>query len=297
LCHCLETALQKYDLFEVDSMSIRRPLIRYHGSKWRIAPWIISFFPPHRVYVELFGGGGAVLLRKGRVHEEIYNDLDNEIVNLFRVVRDNGEELKNRLALTPFAREEFSLSYQSSDDPVEQARRTVVRAFMGRATNAATSDLSTSGKLSTGFKSNTDRRGVTEAHVWQKYPDALDAIIARLRGVVIENRDAFEVIDQHDSEKTLFYADPPYVHSTRNARKEYHFEMSDEDHAALAEKLNGVKGAVIVSGYDSELYHDIYHGWEKRQRSNFADGMLPRMETLWMKGVEPDLFNSVEEDL
>jgi DNA adenine methylase len=269
--------------------------LRYHGGKWRIAPWIISFFPPHRVYVELFGGGGSVLLRKGRVHEEIYNDLDGEIVNVFRVVRDSGDDLKRRLNLTPFAREEFALSFEASEDPIEQARRTIVRAFMGRATNAATSDISASGSLSTGFKSNTDNRGVTESRVWKKYPDALDAIIQRLQGVVIENRNALELLSQHDSDKTLFYVDPPYVHSTRNARKQYRFEMSDEDHITLAENLHNTKGSVIISGYDSDLYNKLYHGWKRCQKSDLADGLLPRIEVLWMKGIEPDLFTGLED--
>ena len=258
-----------------------------------MAPWIISFFPPHRVYVELFGGGGSVLLRKGRAHEEVYNDLDGEIVNVFRVIRDNGGELKRRLSLTPYAMEEFTLSFEPSGDPVEKARRTIVRAFFGRATNAATSDMSARGELSTGFRACTGKR--CEANIWKKYPDALDAIIERLQGVVIENRNAFELIDQHDSENTLFYADPPYVHSTRNTRKAYRIEMSDADHAALAEKLNGATGAVVVSGYESDLYNELYPGWTKSCRKDFADGQLPRVETLWMKGVEPDLFGSTED--
>jgi DNA adenine methylase len=270
---------------------IKRPLLRYHGGKWRIAPWIISFFPPHRIYVELFGGGGSVLLRKGRVHEEIYNDLDGEIVNVFRIVRDNGAELKRRLSLTPFAREEFELSFEPSEDPIDQARRTIVRAFMGRATNAATSNMSPSGALSAGFRSNTDKRGVTEAHVWQKYPDALDAIIKRLQGVVLENRNALELIGQHDSENTFFYADPPYVHSTRNTRKKYRYEMTDDDHIELSKELNRVTGAVIVSGYDCDLYNELYQGWRKSRRIDLADGLQPRTEVLWMKGVEPDLFS------
>ena len=273
---------------------VTRPLLRYHGGKWRIAPWIISFFPPHRVYVELFGGGGSVLLRKGRVHEEIYNDLDGEIVNVFRVTRDQGAELRRKLALTPFAREEFALSFEPSEDPVERARRTIVRAFMGRATSSATSDISASGALSTGFKANTDKCGLTAARVWRKYPDALEAIIERLRDVVLENRNAIELMGQHDSENTLFYVDPPYVHSTRNTRKEYRYEMTDDDHAELAQNLNRVRGAVIVSGYDCDLYNDLYRGWEKSQRNDFADGRLPRTEILWMKGVESDLFSGME---
>jgi DNA adenine methylase len=274
---------------------VKRPLLRYHGGKWRMAPWIISFFPPHRVYVEPFGGGGSILLRKGRVHEEIYNDLDGDIVNVFRVARDNGEELKRRLSFTPFAREEFILSFEPSENPIEQARRTIVRSFMGRSANAVTSNLSLSGKLSTGFKSKTDKGGVTEATVWRKYPDALNAITDRLQGVVIENRNAIEIIRQHDSDNTLFYVDPPYVHSTRNTRKSYRFEMNDNDHIDLAASLNRASGAVIISGYDCGLYNELYRGWNKFQRKDLSDGHNPRTEVLWMKGVEPDLFSGTGE--
>jgi DNA adenine methylase len=267
-----------------------RPLLRYHGGKWRIAPWIISLFPPHRVYAELYGGGGSVLLRKGRAHEEIYNDLDGEIVNVFRVARDNGDKLKEKIELTPFAREEFILSFKPSNDPVEQARRTIVRSFFGRATGAATYNINTRGQPATGFRANTVMRGVSEAQVWMKYPDALKAIIDRLQGVVIENRNALEIINQHDSEATLFYVDPPYVHSTRNTQKEYRFEMSDTDHIELSQKLNQTKGAVVVSGYDCELYSQLYQGWKKYQHKDIADSIQPRIEILWIKGIEPDLF-------
>jgi DNA adenine methylase len=111
--------------------NVSHPLIRYHGAKWRLAPWIISHFPKHRIYVEPFGGSGSVLLRKKQSEIEVYNDLDGEIVNLFRVARDNGEELSRLVYLTPYSREEFVKSFEPSDDPIEQARRTVVRSFQG----------------------------------------------------------------------------------------------------------------------------------------------------------------------
>jgi DNA adenine methylase len=276
--------------------NLTRPLLRYHGGKWRIAPWIISFFPAHRVYVELFGGGGSVLLRKSRAHEEVYNDLDGDIVNLFRVTRDNGAELKRRLALTPFARKEFELSYQRTNDPIEQARRTVVRAFRGRGTNAATGAIREDGKVSTGFRASSDRAGKTAALVWADYTDALGAIIDRLQGVVIENRDALEVIDQQDTPETLFYADPPYVFSTRDAGKDYRYEMSDKAHADLAAKLNAARGKVIVSGYDSPLYDELYKDWRREEKEDRTDAQSKRTEVLWMKGInrEHSLFSEVE---
>jgi DNA adenine methylase len=230
------------------------------------------------------------LLRKGRSHEEIYNDLDSDIVNLFRVTRDRGVELRHKLALTPFSREEYALSYQPTDDPVEKARRTVVRAYMGRGTNAATGLINEEGKQSTGFRANSDRAGKTASRVWAGYSDALEAIIDRLQGVVIENRNALEVVGQHDTPQTLFYADPPYLISTRDDGEDYRNEMKDEDHIKLAELLNTSKGAVIVSGYDSDLYNEFYKGWMRQYRTDQTDSHEIKKEVLWMKGIEPDLF-------
>lgn len=158
-----------------------RPLVRYHGGKWLLADWIISHFPAHRCYVEPFGGGGSVLIRKPRSHAEIYNDLDGEIVNLFRVVRDHGQQLREKLELTPFAREEFEVSYLDAPDPIEQARRTVMRSFMGFGSNVF--KLTRQGKRErTGFRACSTRSGTTPAEDWRNYPHALPAIIDRLRG-------------------------------------------------------------------------------------------------------------------
>ena len=121
-----------------DLLCPSRPILRYHGGKWILAPWIISHFPPHRVYVEPFGGAASVLLRKPRSYAEVYNDLDREIVSLFRVARERGEELRRALELTPFARQEYLEAWHPSDDPLEQARRTVIRAYMGFASAAVT---------------------------------------------------------------------------------------------------------------------------------------------------------------
>jgi DNA adenine methylase len=275
---------------------IKRTLLRYHGGKWRIAPWIISHIPSHKIYVELFGGGGSVLLRKPRSYSELYNDLDGEIVNLFRVVRDRGNELREKLVFTPYSREEFILAYDPSDDPLEQARRTVSRAFMGFASGAATQGKSTKGRNPlTGFRSNTNKSGTTTAHDWMHYPDVLPAIIERLRGVVLENRNALDIIKIHDTEKTVFYADLPYLPSVRDYGTDYKYEMTEEEHIQLAEKLNQVKGAVLISGYHSDLYNELYKGWVCREKNTYADGTSPRTEVLWMKNIDPDLFSEMEE--
>jgi DNA adenine methylase len=270
---------------------VKRPILRYHGGKWKIAPWIISFLPSHKIYVELFGGGGSVLLRKPRAYSELYNDLDGEIVNLFKIARDRGDELREKLILTPYSREEFILAYEPSDDPLEQARRTVARAFMGFASAAATQGKSYKGKNPlTGFRSNTNRAGTTTAHDWAHYPDALVGIIERLRGVVLENRNALDIIKIYDTEKTVFYADPPYLPSVRDYGMDYKYEMTEEEHIQLAEKLNQVKGKVLISGYHSDLYNELYKGWIRREKNTYAEGANPRTEVLWMKGVDMGLF-------
>ncbi len=269
----------------------QRPILRYHGGKWRIAPWIISQFPPHRIYVEPFGGAGSVLLRKPRTYSEVYNDLDSEVVNLFKIVRNRGTELEALLRLTPYSRIEYEEAWNPCKDPLEQARRTVVRSFMGFASAAVTlgrvSDNNVRNKngalQKTGFRANSNRSNTTPAHDWANYPDALENIIERLKGVVIENRDALKVMAQHDSNETLHYLDPPYLPETRDKGSDYKFEMTKQQHIELADLVLDLKGKVIISGYDSELYStDLYSGWRKIQRQALADGARPRKEVLWM---------------
>lgn len=256
--------------------TITRPALRYHGGKFRLAPWIIQHFPFHRVYTETFGGGASVLLRKPRAYAEVYNDMDGELCNLFKVARDHGDSLQRALTLTPFSRNEFLQSYESAADPLEQARRTVIRSFMGFGSGAA------SGK-STGFRSNSNRSGTTPAHDWANYPESLRAVIERLRGVVIENKDAAAVMKAHDSPETLHYVDPPYVMSTRSdAGADYRYEMTDADHEVLAETLHQLSGMVILSGYASTLYADLYDGWTCFSKAALADGATERTEVIWL---------------
>lgn len=277
-------------------MSVDRLLIRHHGGKWMLAPWILQQFPPHRTYVEPYGGGASVLLRKERSYSEIYNDLDGEIVNLFRIVRDQGEELLRLLELTPFARGEFLEAWHPSANPVEQARRTLIRSFMGFGSAATTlgrapKDAGRGGLAKTGFRANSSRSGTTPAHDWRNYPGTFGQIIERLRGVVIENKPALEVIAQHDSPDTLTYCDPPYVAETRDAGGDYAFEMNDADHRELAAFLKTLRGGVIVSGYACDLYDlELYAGWDRIEKASLADGARPRTEVLWMRNCEHGLF-------
>jgi len=260
-----------------------RPALRYHGGKWRLAPWLMSFFPTHRCYAEPFAGAASVLLRKPRSEREVFNDLDDEVVNLFRVLRDRtlGERLVAQLRLTPFARAEFELSYDRTDEPVERARRLVVRSWMGFGSSVLATHA-------TGFRdySKAHRRSRYPAADWANYPDCLRDVVERFASVIVDSRDALEVIPRHDSEDTLFYVDPPYVLATRGSargvRQKYHREMTDDDHGALAEVLRAVQGYVVLSGYPSALYESLYPDWRRFERPHMADGANPRTEVVWL---------------
>lgn len=273
-------------------MTVTRPVLRYHGGKWRMADWIISQFPPHRVYVEPFGGGGSVLLKKPRSYAEVYNDAGGEIVNLFRVVRDRGDELARALELTPYARDEFDLSYVATADPVEQARRTLIRSQMGFGGNSFR-PTKLNRPMRRGFRTYTgEDRSCTPMDDWFRFPAALPAIIERLQGVVIENADAVDVMRAHDGPATLFYVDPPYVTETRgDTYADYTHEMSDDDHRRLATFLKTVQGGIVVSGYACDLYdRELYAGWERLEKRALADGARERTEVLWMRNCDHGLF-------
>ena len=261
----------------------RRPVLRYHGGKWRLAPWIIEHFPDHAIYTESFGGAGSVLMRKPRCKGEVYNDLDGEMSNLFRVLRSPASRvrLQRMLEATPFARDEFAASYAPAEGEVEQARRTVVRSFMGFGSDSASG-------AQTGFRAKTWANSAPASRDWGNYAPALASFGERLRGVVIENRPADAVIRQHDGPQMLHYVDPPYPHQTRSKHvtrtgKGYRHEMSAEDHESLAEVLNGVDGFVVLSGYACPLYdEDLYRGWPRVTRRALADGGQARTEVLWI---------------
>lgn len=264
-------------------MKPTRPLLRYHGGKWRLADWIISFFPEHRIYVEPFGGAASVLLQKERAYAEVYNDLDGEIVNVFRVLQDPEKRARliDMLHFTPYARAEFNLAREKTDDPVESARRVIIRAQMGFGSAGAT-------KGSTGFRRDTERRYTTAMADWVRYPDRLEAIIDRMRGVQIECRPALEVIRTNDRKDALFYVDPPYLHETRSmdgGTRYYRHEMTNADHAYLLAQLINAKGMVVLNGYPSELYANALQGWQmftKPSRASGGRGTVMRTEAVWI---------------
>lgn len=265
-----------------------RPLARWHGGKWLLAPRIIRHFPKHRVYVEPYGGAWSVGFQKPRSYAEIWNDLDDELWNLFYVLKNRkmAERLVELILLTPFSRTEFEEAYKPTRARVERARRLLVRSFMGHGSDGA------SGIYRTGFRAASNRSGTTPAHDWSNYPPALIAIIERLSGVVIEKRPALQVMARHDGPDTLHFVDPPYMIATRaraNRRPDnggvYRHEMTDEQHIELLTALLELEGMVVLCGYPNEIYDAILADWKQVEYQAFADGALERTECLYINAA------------
>lgn len=265
---------------------MKRPVLRYHGGKYKLAAWLIEHFPRHQTYVEPYAGAASVLMQKPRSYGEVYNDLDSEIVNIFRLLQDekHAAELCRRIYFTAFARDEFEDAYEEPLDKIDRAHKMIARSFMGFGSAAMT-------RLHiTGFRANANRSGTLPAHDWATWPYHIKAFTERLRGVVIENKDAIEVMKTYDTFETLHYVDPPYVQSTRssvrsynkNRRHFYRFDMTDEQHVQLAECLKTLKGMVVLSGYDCPQYRELYPDWSTLSTGHMADGARARVETVWL---------------
>ena len=280
-------------------MTITAPVIRYHGAKFRLAPWVLQHFPPHTCYVESFGGAAGVLMQKPRSYAEVYNDLDGDIVNLFRVLQDPTTRagLTERLVFTLYSREEFELSWEPSTEPIERARRTIIRAQMGFGSAGATKGV-------TGFRIDTKRKYGTAQSLWATYPEQLAEVGQRLSGVLIENRPGIEVIKAHDSLETLHYVDPPYVHETRykgaSSGRYYLHEMDDPEHRELIGALLKLDGMVVLSGYPSELYAELLPGWTNYSTSariSAGRGTANRTECIWLNSACMQQVSQIGLDL
>ena len=264
-----------------------RPPVKWHGGKHYLCNRIIERFPPHHTYVEPFGGAASVLLNKPPTPVEVYNDLDSRITRLFEVLRNHGDEFRRLLTLTPYSEVEFQRALQPADDPIEQARRDFVRWRMSL------------GGRGDSFSFTLHRVRRSMADVVSGYLSTIDVqlpdIIDRLRPVQITCRPALEVIRAWDSPETLFYCDPPYVHETRHhgSRDVYGVEMTEAEHRQLAETLNQTRGNVVLSGYASPLYEDLYRGWRTVEfdMANHAAGgksKARKQEILWLNWPASD---------
>lgn len=252
--------------------SVVKAILKYPGSKWRISQWIISHFPKHKVYCEPFFGSGAVFFNKPQTYIETINDIDGNIVNLFKVCRDYPEELSRLIEFTPFSRDEFVSCYDKSDDPIEQARRTLVRYHQSFGT-------SNSSKRS--WRNVQTYGGPRTATMWNYLPESICEACKRLKEAQIENIDAIELIRRYNNENTLIYCDPPYLQSLRK-KNMYAHEISNEYHINLLEVLKESKSKIVLSGYDNELYNKVLSEWRTDTKQTTAQMGLHRTEKLWM---------------
>jgi len=269
----------------------------WYGGKFSHLDWLIPLLPKTKHYCEPFGGSAAVLLNREPSPVETYNDIDGDISNFFRVLRNQKDELIEAIGLTPFSREEFNVAIsepRGSISDLERARRFFIRARQVRSGLAQTAS---NGRWA--HCRLTSRAGMAGAvSRWLGSVEKLPEIAQRLLRVQIENDDAFEVIKRYDSEETLFYCDPPYPHDTRGDSNAYSYELSDDDHIKLAELLHSVKGKVALSGYKCELLNTLYSNW------NYIEGPSKiihsvkqnRTEILWIN-YEPESVNEKWEKL
>lgn len=255
-------------------MEIKR-ILHYPGSKWSLAKWIISFFPEHETYLEPFFGSGAVLFSKNRSKLETINDIDGDIVNLFKIIRERPDELAYAITYTPHSRQEYYLSYETNSDDFERARRLLVRLWQGRGGKTA---------HRTGWRSMIEHNGPLPSHEWVNFPKKIHAVAERLKGVQIENQPAIKLLERYRRKNVLIYADPPYILSTRTTTS-YRFEMSDDDHDELLATLNNHPGPVVLSGYANELYDNRLEHWRRETIESKAEGGAKREEVLWINPI------------
>lgn len=261
----------------------RRIVFGWYGGKFSHLDWLLPLLPRSHHYCEPFSGSAAVLLNRQPSPVETYNDIDGDVVNFFRVLRDQPEELERAIALTPVSREEFHRAIAGSTrgtSELEMARRFYIRARQTRTGLAQTATLGRWANCK-----NTSRSGMSGViSRWLGGVEGLADIAERLLRVQIENRPATDIVRLYDDPDTLFYCDPPYLHDTRGDSKAYGFEMFDLEHVDLARVLNSAKGKVAISGYRNELMDHLYKGWQRFDAPPKHAHSIKKLrhECLWM---------------
>ncbi len=268
------------------------PVLKYPGSKWNIAQWIVSHMPAHGTYLEPFFGSGAAFFLKKPAKVETINDIDRHVVNFFRVLRDYPDELARVVELTPWSRYEYEAYltsakeknyFEVTDDPIENARRLMIRMTMGHGSRS--SDRG-------GWRHNIQAKccGNSSSSVWKKMPRRIYLAAQRLKDAQIECSPAVELIERYRYPEVLIYADPPYLLETRYQRQ-YKHEMTNRDHAVLIDVLNDHLGPVLLSGYSHELYDNKLSNWNRKTIKAFAEGGREREEVLWINPVAAEQLN------
>lgn len=264
------------------------PVLKWPGSKWSIAEWVIGHMPKeHHCYLEPYFGSGAVFFNKEPSNVELINDRDGELVNFLRVIREKPEELATALTFTPWSRDEYNFCRRRLGKPrgnrVERARRLAVAMWqsIGQRAGSATQKRS----VTSGWRSRM-AEDQSPVATWQRLPDRVRHAATRLLQAQIENRPALDVITRHADANVLIYADPPYLHATRpSQRRLYAHEMDGEAHEALLQALEAHPGPVLLSGYHSALYDEHLGHWKQFETQARAQNNAPRTEVLWLNPV------------
>lgn len=284
-------------------------VLNYHGSKYSLAPWILRFAPRHECFVDAYGGSGSIFCSKAPVPFEVYNDAGRDVSTFFRVLREQPQDLARAVALTPWSREEFAQAWLPAEDPLERARRFMARSWQSRGTAVPPSVNGEKGRWKSGWRyQRQNSRGGLFVDQWANRPEALLLFAERMLQVQIESDDAPKVIRRYDSPQTLHLADPPYLPDVRSkwAGFAYEVELTRDDHAALAETLQGLQGYALVCGYRSALYRDLYEarGWTRRDHRGSLNVASKRtVESIWisprtqaaLQGEHGPLFAALEQ--
>lgn len=255
-------------------------ILKYPGSKGNIVKELVKLVPTHKVYLEPFFGGGSLFFAKNPAPIETINDIDSDVVNLFKVIRSEPIPLAKMLIATPYSREVYNNSYEISenDSAVEKAVNFLVRCWQGYASRGCSAKV--------GFKTDVSKREKMYAlWDWYSLPQRVIDVADRLRKVQIEHRPALELIRLYDNTDTFMYLDPPYLFETRtksNAGRQYHYEMNDHEHEELLKLITQSKAKIMISGYESEMYNLYLDSWHKKSFTSCSEKGQPRKEIIWM---------------
>lgn len=262
-----------------------KAVLKYPGAKNRIASWICEYIPTHRNYVEPFLGSGAVFFNKEPSYLEILNDIDDDIVNFFRVLRENEEKLIRKINFTPYARSEYKAAYEICEkgDEIERARRFAVKCWQG---------FGCGNRYKNGYRRGIGETSPNPAKAWKELPETLQYAADRLKNAQIESMDAIRLIEDMKGSNTFIYCDPPYLQDTRK-KYLYNYEMDDSDHKRLLDTILKSDCKIMISGYENELYNELLTGWNKAHKNATAECSVKRVETIWFNydlNVQQELF-------
>ena len=251
---------------------INKTILKYPGAKNRIADWLLEYVPDHKLYVEPFFGGGALFFNKKPSYLEIINDLDDEVVNFFETLRNNGDELAYLISLTPYSREEYNRAYMSEDiSDIERARRFAVKCWQG---------FGCGNRYKNGYRRGIKDTSPNPASSWHRLPANLKFAMERLKNAQIEKKDAIELISDIHGKDAFIYIDPPYLPDTRK-KYLYNHEMDEDGHIKLLKTIRDKDCKVMISGYDNDLYNKQLNGWNKASKNTTVEMAIKRTETLW----------------